>query len=70
MFRSLLALAIALVLSAGVSAQPTNAAEEQERTVSPYLYLGIRTATRFCSARNSGATIRNTTTAHFTASWT
>lgn len=39
MFRSLLGLAIALVLSAGVSAQPTNAAEQQERTVSPYLYL-------------------------------
>lgn len=39
MFRLLCGLAIALVLSEGVLAQPTNAAGQQERTVSPYLYL-------------------------------
>ena len=39
--RLLLALgaAIALLMSAGVAAQPTTATEEQERAVSPYLYL-------------------------------
>jgi len=39
--RLLLALgaAMALLTSAGVAAQPTTATEEQERTVSPYLYL-------------------------------
>jgi len=38
MFRLLLGLVVALV-SQGVLAQPTNSAEEQQRAVSPYLYL-------------------------------
>ena len=39
MFRSLVALAGAIMLSAGVWAQPADTAGQQERTVSPYLYL-------------------------------
>lgn len=39
MFRLLLGLAVAMIFCQGVAAQPTNAGEQQQRTVSPYLYL-------------------------------
>jgi hypothetical protein len=39
MLRSLLGLIIAVVLAEGALAQPANTAEQEERTVGPYLYL-------------------------------
>ncbi|MGH8851429.1 MAG: hypothetical protein ACREYD_10575 [Casimicrobiaceae bacterium] len=39
MSRMFLGIALALVLCEGVPAQPTNAPEQQQRTVNPYLYL-------------------------------
>jgi hypothetical protein len=39
MFRLLFGLAVAVILAGGAAAQPTNSAEQQERAVSPYLYL-------------------------------
>ncbi|MGH6741645.1 MAG: hypothetical protein ACREDY_21930 [Bradyrhizobium sp.] len=38
-FRLLLGLAAGLILCEGVPAQPTDAADQQQKTVSPYLYL-------------------------------
>jgi hypothetical protein len=39
MFKFLFGLAIAVILARGAAAQPANTAEQEERTVGPYLYL-------------------------------
>jgi hypothetical protein len=39
MFKLLFGLAIAVILAGGAAAQPANTAEQEERTVGPYLYL-------------------------------